>query len=150
MSGGGRDFYTASYDEENTRASRPTIVLTRTTNALNKYGTWMFLVDATTFRGKRVRFSAYTKTSGTTARADFWARVQARDSPGDGSGLGGQWISLPTFSDWTPQEIVIDVLEKGHTLQYGVGVDGPGKLWLDQPRYEVVGVDVPVTVMKKE
>ena len=105
----------------------------------------MRVVDAAPMRGKHVRLSALTRTDGTTLRADFWARVQAVDSPGDGSGLGGKWIKLPASSDLTRHEVVLDVPARSASVQFGVGVAGPGVLWVDEPKLEVVGLDVPAT-----
>jgi hypothetical protein len=107
----------------------------------------MRVADAAPYRGKRVRMSAWVKTRGATERADFWGRVQAADSPGDGPGLGGRWTRLPAASDWQSTQIVFDVAAQAATLNYGVGVAGPGDLWVDAPSLEVVGADVPITPM---
>jgi hypothetical protein len=85
------------------------------------------------------------RTEGATRRVDFWARAQAKDSPSDGSGLGGEWRKLPSTSDWIDDTIVLDVPEETDSLQYGVGVAGPGQVWLEKVRMEVVSNDVPLT-----
>jgi hypothetical protein len=102
-------------------------------------------IDPGAARGRRVRLTATVRTEGATARADFWARAQAKDSPADGHGLGGEWRSLPVNSDWIDDTIVLDVPEETASLQYGVGVAGPGRVWLDHVRMEVVGPEVPLT-----
>ena len=145
MSGWARDKYTVREDPATERAGHATLLLAPTGDTGGKYGTWVRSIDAAPYRGKRVRLSAYTKTEGATQRADFWARVQAADSPADGSGLGAQWIRLPATSGWEHLEIVLDVNPAGAMLQYGVGVAGPGKLWVDAPKLEVVAADVPPT-----
>lgn len=145
MSGGGRDVYAVYVDDEVTREGRPTVRLASLTEPRGAYGTWARTLDVAPYVGKRVRFTMYTKTQGTTRRADFWARVQAPDSPGDGSGLGGHWTYLPADSDWTRQEIVLDVDPRGAHFNYGVGIAGPGVMWFDAPTIEGVGTDVPVT-----
>jgi hypothetical protein len=145
MSGWARDKYTVREDPATERAGHATLLLAPIADTGGKYGTWVRSIDAAPYRGKRVRLSAYTKTEGTTQRADFWARIQAADSPADGSGLGAQWIRLPATSGWEHLEIVLDVSPAGAMLQYGVGVAGPGKLWVDAPKLEVVAADVPPT-----
>ncbi len=145
ISGGGRDVYAVQEDPGTQRAGHGTLLLAPSGETMGKYGTWMRSIDAAPYRGKRVRLSAYTKTEGASRRADFWARIQAADSPGDGSGLGGQWIRLPASSDWARSEIVLDVQAAGTMIQYGVGVAGPGKLWVDSAKLEVVESSVPVT-----
>jgi hypothetical protein len=145
MSGWARDKYTVREDPATERAGHATLLLAPIGDTGGKYGTWLRSIDAAPYRGKRVRLSAYTKTEGAIQRADFWARVQAADSPSDGSGLGAQWIRLPATSGWEHLEIVLDVNPAGTMLQYGVGVAGPGKLWVDAPKLEIVAADVPPT-----
>jgi hypothetical protein len=83
------------------------------------------------------------KTEGATRRVDFWARAQAKDSPSDGHGLGGEWKNLPPTSDWMPAEIVLDVPVETAHLQYGIGLAGPGKMWIDRTTIEIVGDAAP-------
>ena len=145
LSGGGRDVYDVRPDPAVRRNGHGTMLLAPLRDTGDRYGTLMRATDASPYRGKRVRVSAYTKTEGTSQRVDFWARVQAVDSPSDGSGLGGGGHELPTDSDWTRQELVFDVPAEGHRIEYGVGIAGPGRMWIDEPKLEVVGPDVPVT-----
>jgi hypothetical protein len=110
-----------------------------------KYGTWMRAIDPGAARGRRVRLTATLRTENATRRVDFWARAQAKGSPGDGSGLAGESRKLPPSSDWIDDSIVLDVPEETASLQYGVGLAGPGKLWLEKVVMEVVSTDVPLT-----
>ena len=89
ISGGGRAVYQIHRDEEVRRVGHATLRLHALGETHGRYGTWMRSISATPYAGKRIRLSAHTKTDSTTRRADFWTRVQAIDSPGDGSGLGG-------------------------------------------------------------
>jgi hypothetical protein len=142
LSGGARDLYAVRRD---TQGSRSAWLLEPVKDTYGKYGTWMRSIDAGQYRAKRVRITATIKTAGATRRVDFWARAQAWDSPGDGPGLGGDWQKLPADSDWKEDSIVMDVPAETALLQYGVGVAGPGKVWLESTKVEVVGQDVPIT-----
>jgi hypothetical protein len=121
------------------RDGHATIALTPIPPTENKYGTWMRNIDAGPYRGKRVRASGFIRTEGAAGRVDFWSRVQAANSPGDGPGLGGGAHRLPADSDWTRYELTFDVPVEGVYVQYGVGIQGAGRLWLDDPRLEVLG-----------
>ena len=147
LSGGGRDAYQVFLDTAVAREGHPTVHLFPLGPTRDKYGTWARGADASKYVGKHVRFTIQTKTHGTTERADFWARVQAPDSPGDGFGLGGHWTYLPAESDWTRREIVLDVPPDADRFNYGVGISGPGEMWFDAPNMEIVGPEVPVTPM---
>ena len=145
MSGGGSSEVGVWHDPSITRAGHATRRLTARSDSATMYGTWMNSLFASRYAGKRIRMSAFTRTAGATQRADFWARVQAPDSPGDGPGLMGQWIPLPATSEWTGHTIVLDVPSTGAWVQYGVGLTGPGVLWFDTVTIDVVGPEVPLT-----
>jgi hypothetical protein len=145
LSGGGMKVYDVASDPDIKHVDHPTMQLSPTAPTLGNYGTYMTSVGAEKYAGKRVRVSAWTRTEGTSERADFWARVRAHDSRDDGPGLGGDDQPLGAGSDWTKHEIVMDVPERGDSIQFGVGIAGPGRLWVDDPKLEVVGSDVAVT-----
>jgi hypothetical protein len=141
IQGAARDAYAVRRD----LAQRGALLLEPVGETHGHYGTWMRPIDAAPYRGRRVRISASTRTEGTTRRVDLWARAQAVDSPGDGMGLGGDWKKLPTDSDWSPRTIVFDVAEEAAWIDYGFGIAGPGRLWFEGAKIEVVGADVATT-----
>ena len=42
-------------------------------------------------------------------------------------------------TDWKKAEIVVDVTERTTDLNVGVNIEGPGKIWMDDPCIEIVG-----------
>lgn len=145
LSGGGQGEFRQRGDATVLHDGRPTLRLAAVRDSSEGYGTWMNVLFASPYAGKRVRISAYTRTAGATRRADFWARVQAKESPSDGEGLVGKFVALPASSEWQRTEIVFDVPRDAAWVHYGVGVAGPGMLWMDRAAVEVVGRDVPLT-----
>lgn len=145
LSGGGRAELRQRGDATVLHDGRPTLRLAAVADSSEGYGTWMNVLFASPYAGKRVRISAYTRTVGATRRADFWARVQAKESPGDGYGLVGKFVALPASSEWQRTHIVFDVPRDGAWVHYGVGLAGAGMLWMDRATIEVVGRDVPLT-----
>ena len=139
LSGGAWDAYAVQRDVQD---GRTCWVLQPVRDAAGRYATWMRQVNAERYRGKRIRITGTTKTANATARVDFWGRVQAKESPGDGSGLGGEWHKLPADSEWTSVGMLLDVPLSADRVEYGVGIAGPGRIWLDQAKVEVVG-DAP-------
>jgi hypothetical protein len=142
VSGGARDAYVVHRDGP---GGRTAWLLEPFRDTFGKYGTWMRHVPAADYRGKRVRVTATLRTQGATRRVDFWARAQAKDSPGDGLGLGGDRESLPADADFASHAIVLDVPADAEWLEYGIGLAGPGRIWLESTKVETVGGDVPVT-----
>jgi hypothetical protein len=95
-------------------------------------------IDAMDFRSKRVRITARYRTQGASKRVDFWARAQGPDSPPDGPGLGGDSHHLLADTDWTEESLAFDVPAECAWLEYGIGIAGPGKIWLEAAKLEVI------------
>ena len=107
------------------------------------FGTYMQMFDATDYRGKRVRLSAYVKSENVKEWAGVWMRVDRdrkavafdnmQDRPIKGS------------NDWTPHAVVLDVDVNATAIAFGILLRGEGRLWIDGVAFEVVGEDVSVT-----
>jgi hypothetical protein len=108
------------------------------------FGTVMQSFDAARFRGRRVRFSAVirgqevTDWAGTWLRVDTAGRQQVIDNMRD--------RPLRGATGWTPAANVLDVGADAASVHFGLLLAGAGAVDLAEPRFEVVGADVPVTV----
>jgi hypothetical protein len=138
LSGGARDEYIVRRDGDGW-------LLEPHASTYGKYGTWMRNIDATPYRNKRVRITIEARTHGAAQRVDVWSRAQAPEAPADGPGLGGDLKSLPAESSWSSYAMVFDVPASSVHLQYGVGIAGPGALWMRGAKLEVVDASVAVT-----
>ncbi len=119
----------------------------------------MFRADE--FRGKRVRWSALIRTEGVkpyTSTGPFLpgANLSMRIDEGvvwsSAAVLVAGFSRDPGFSgnnDWTIVEIVADVPLEAGSVTTGFNLAGSGKAWISQPRFEVVGSSVPVTVLPR-
>jgi hypothetical protein len=145
LSGGGRKDYAQTLVSDVHHGGRQAVKLTVLPEGdKKKYGTTMQFFDAAAFIGKRVRASVWVKSEGISGRGDFWVRVQAADSPGDGGGLGGGYSHLEGDSDWTEYWAVFDVPAGGSQIDFGVGLAGPGTVWIDDASFQVVPSETPV------
>jgi hypothetical protein len=106
------------------------------------FATLMQTVDATVYRHKRVRFSAFVKSEEVAKWAGLWVRV-------DGQPQGSRYPKALAFdnmhdrpirgtTDWARYEIVVDVRKDAHTLSYAVQLSGPGRVWIDDVKVEVL------------
>ncbi|WP_394845640.1 hypothetical protein LZC95_52495 [Pendulispora brunnea] len=100
--------------------------------------------QATKYLGKRVRFSAWLRSENVTYGAGLGAQVQK---------LGATW-NKPKFlgaagtpperaiartTDWTPYEVTLDIPADASTIMVDVVLAGAGKVWIAEPRFEIVG-----------
>lgn len=104
------------------------------------------LVDATAYRGKRMRFRGYLRADDVDS-GGLWVRV-------DGI-LEGKYAMLALDNsedrrvegtlDWETREIVVDIPPEGVTILIGAMLTGDGELWVDDLSFEAVAEDVPLT-----
>jgi len=110
------------------------------------FGTLMQEVASDNYRGKRLRVSATIKTAD-AERAQLWMRV---DGP-DGKSLAFYNMddrAITGTTPWRPYSIVLDVPTNATDVAFGYFLNGKGTAWADAFKLEVVGKNVPVSVMK--
>jgi C-terminal processing protease CtpA/Prc len=104
------------------------------------FGNLMQAIDATPFRGRRVRFRASVRMEGQTGRAQLWMRV---DRAGNKTGFFDNMMNRPiTSAQWSEYEVVGDVEEDAEVLNIGMLLIGKGKAWLDAVSVEDLGKPV--------
>ena len=138
VQGAARDAYAAEVDPEAPREGHPTIRFHPTRDPEGAYGTFMTSIDAAPVRGRRAHAIIWVRTQGVTGRGDVWLRAQGFDSPPDGPGLGYSAARLQPNADFTKYELFVDVPAEAAHLQLGVGIGGPGMLWIDGVRIEAL------------
>jgi len=102
------------------------------------------------YRGKRVRLSAFLKSSGVSRWGGLWISVYG---PAEKAGQKGTRLRFDNMrdrplkgtSDWAQQRIVVDIPAEASDITIGFFLVGPGSIWMAKPSLEVVGNDVPVT-----
>ncbi|HVP57311.1 MAG TPA: hypothetical protein VMU02_04395 [bacterium] len=110
------------------------------------FGTLMQTVQADSYRGQRIRFTAYVRSEGIENWAGLWFRV-------DGAGSQPAMLAFDNMHDrpikgsteWQAYSVVLDVAREASAIAYGVLLTGPGKVWIDTARIEVVDKNVPTT-----
>jgi hypothetical protein len=102
------------------------------------------LVATDIYKGKKVRFSAQIKTENVEDQAELWIGVRdlagadmSPDTIGSDKGKG--------TVDWREYQAVINVPDDSLFFLMFVGLNGKGKMWVDDVRLEVVGDYVPPT-----
>ena len=114
-----------------------------------QFGVLNCSLDATPYRGKRVRFRAAVrmKVEGEGNAARLWFRVDRPVKDGKPSmGAFDNMHDRPiTATQWHYYEIVGDVAPDAQSIVVGLLLVGDGKAFLDDVSFEVVGEDVKPT-----
>ena len=113
------------------------------------FGTLMTIIEASPYRGKRVRMTGYAKSLQVQDWAGFWMRI---DGPHQ------ELLGFDNMQDRpivgtikrAKSQIVLDVPAKSSKIAYGVLLAGEGQVWFDGIEIDVVGQDIPTTGMAGE
>lgn len=110
----------------------------------DKFGTYMDVISAVPYRGKRVRLRGVVETKDVTGWTGLWLRVDdanrkmlAFDNMGD--------RSLDGTRPPSEQAVVLEVANEATELAFGVLLAGEGEVWTEKVQIEIVGTDVPTT-----
>lgn len=112
------------------------------------FGTYMQMFDATEYRGKRLRLSAYVKSERIEDWAGLWMRVDRDKKPVAFDNM--QDRPIRNTQGWTQHAIVLDVDAKATAVAFGILLAGRGAVWIDDVTFEVVGEEVPVTDLQSK
>src|SRR5262252_773791 len=113
--------YAAELTEENPKSGKRAVVLHSVPGAINRdpFGNLMQAIDATSFRGHRVRFRAAVRVQpgGELGRAQLWLRV---DRPGKSGFFDNTADHSITSGEWKYYEVVGDVDDDAQVLNIGM------------------------------
>jgi len=135
--------YSVDTDSTVTYLGKPSIKLTSATANPSGFVTVMqsFLPDH--YKGKRVRFSGFVKSTAVGRWAGLWMRVDSGYLTAAFDNMQGRPIT--GTSDWTPYSVVLDIAQSSTGIYFGILLDGPGSVWLSGAKFEVVDNSVAVT-----
>ncbi|HYJ87379.1 MAG TPA: S41 family peptidase [Pyrinomonadaceae bacterium] len=139
--------YPAEVVEENPKTGKRAALVRSVDGAqieARAFGNLMQAIDATQFRGHRVRFRAAVRMEGgdPVARAQLWLRA---DRPEKQVGFFNNMDDRPIRSGaWQYYEIVGDIDDDATVVNIGMMLIGKGKAWLDD--VSLVDLGKPVTL----
>ncbi|WP_082555358.1 glyoxalase superfamily protein [Devosia sp. Root635] len=113
-------------------------------------GVIMQSIDAISFRGLKLRFSAELRTE-EAGSGSIWMRVDpaaGRFLRFDNMLQRGDDAALHGTLDWKAAEVVLDVPDAAASIHYGLLLVGEGRLWARNLRIEPVDGDSPVTSVR--
>jgi transcriptional regulator with XRE-family HTH domain len=130
--------YTVGLDESVYKTPGSSAFLESTDAKIEGFGTLMQTSSADEYLGKRIKMTAYIKSDNVSGWAGMWLRVDAKQTRTSLSFDNMYDRSIKGDNDWTLCEIVLDVPEESGTLNFGVLLNGTGKIWFDNVAFEVV------------
>lgn len=114
-----------------------------TATRVEGFGTLMQDFRADHYVGKRVRFSAFVKADNVQDWAGLWMRIDKSSQVLAFDNM--QSRPIKGSSDWQKYEVVLDVPQEASGIFFGVLLSGPGTVWLNSGKIEVVDSNIPTT-----
>ncbi len=131
--------YEVGFDKKNVKTGKKSAYITSIEEEILGFGTLMQSCDAKNYLGKKIKLSAFIKSENVANRAGMWLRVDSK--------FAKKYLSFDNMSDrpikgdtdWIKYEIVLNVPLESSDLNYGVLLNGTGKVWFDQLSIEIIG-----------
>lgn len=142
--------YVVTQDRKNVRSGAASAKIAARTADAKGFGTLMQESLPGSFKGKRVRVTASILSEDVKGWAGLWFRVDGE--PRKPSLAFDNMDDRPIRGsiDWEQYSIVLDVPNEATALAYGVLLNGEGRVWVDDLKFEIVDKSVPVTRNKVE
>ncbi len=103
----------------------------------------MQYIDATPYKGQKIRFSAWMKLQGVQQRTGLWMRVSQGQQVLSFDNMDSRPLSGD--SNWSQQEVVLAVPASADIISFGMLLTGAGMVYVDELSLEQAPADSPVT-----
>ncbi|WP_069658744.1 hypothetical protein [Arcticibacter eurypsychrophilus] len=121
------------------------VAFLKSKKTVDGFGTIMQSFNPSSYLGKRVRLSGYIKSKDVKNWAGMWFRIDGPDKANALAFDNMQKRPITGNTAWKKYEIVLETPENATGFAFGVLQAGPGEVWLDDLKFEVVDKSVPLT-----
>jgi hypothetical protein len=135
--------YRTGVDTQVFRDGLPSAYLVSTLQDTSGFGTLMQSIQATEYAGKRVRLRGWVRSENVTDWAGLWMRIDKGQTAVGFDNM--QQRAIRGSLSWTMYDVVLDVPADATGISFGTLLSGPGEVWLNDVKLEVVGQDAPTT-----
>jgi hypothetical protein len=135
--------YESGVDAEQVHQGHASAFLRSKRPSVDGFGTLMQSINAEQYQGNKVRLSGLVKSEEVTRWAGLWMRVDKGTEQLVLDNMQNRPIKGTT--GWQRYYVELDVPKGATGIAFGIFLDGPGEVWLNSTKFEIVGVDVPTT-----
>lgn len=141
--------YEVMVDKSEVHMGKASALLQSTKARDNGFVTLMQIFSSDTYRGKRLKLSAFVKAKDIKGWAGLWMRIDAAN---------GEMLKFDNMAkrpiqgsaDWNQYHVILDIPQNSHAIAFGVLLNGSGKAWVDQFRFDIVDAKTPATDGEEE
>jgi hypothetical protein len=145
LAGSRKHDYEQGIDNDNTFNGKKSAYLRSKESEPEGFGTLMQTFQATAYRNKRLRYSAYVKSEEVENWAGLWMRVDGFEKGKSLCFDNMQNRPIKGTTEWQRFEIVLNVPQDSSNIAFGILLEGRGQVWISDIQFAEVTSDVPVT-----
>jgi len=135
--------FEAGVDAGHAHAGQASAFLKSKQSSVDGFGTLMQSIRAQQYKATRVRLSGFVNSQDVVGWAGLWMRVDQGKDAIAFDNMQGRPIKGTT--NWQRYDVVLDVPSEATGISFGILLAGTGEVWLSGTKFDVVGMDVPVT-----
>jgi hypothetical protein len=143
IAGSNPENYETGVDSQAKRNGFPIAYLKSKASATVGFGTLMQSFSASKYAGQRIRLSASVKSDEVSDWAGLWMRVDVNSRPFVIDNMQNR--AIKGSLDWREYQVVLDVPKDATNVAFGILLSKSGMVWLNNVRFEIVSIEVPVT-----
>jgi hypothetical protein len=135
--------YEAGVDTGQAYRGHASAILESKRASVDGFGTLMQSVNAEPYQGNTIRLSGLVKSEEVARWAGLWMRVDKGTETLAFDNMQNRPIKGTT--GWQRYYVVLAVSKDATRIAFGILLDGPGEVWLNSTKFEVVGLGPPAT-----
>ena len=144
--GNNAEQYTTGFIEK-THPSQPQVGFIRSKEPNEQdFGTIMRTAGISQQKGKRIQLTSKIKTENASS-AGAWFRVNGKNKTLAFDNMSERRIK--GTQDWTEVTLVLDIPQEATSVSYGILLEGNGKVWFHEPKFQIVDLTVKTTERSK-
>lgn len=136
--------YELATDRETVHTGKASVRIAHLSGSTDQFGGLIQAFEAEPFKGKRVRFAAWVKTSDADS-AQLWMRIDGADASLAMDNMDDR--AVKGTNDWREFSVVMDVPKEAAVIAYGLLLQGRGRAWIDDVTLGEVGSGVAETTL---
>ncbi len=133
------DSYITSFDNSIFQNGKKSAYIESIESEINGFGTLMQTCSAKEYLGKKVRMSGFIKTENISNWVGMWLRIDSKTNSEMKYFDNMRDRKIKGTTNWTKYEIILDIPKNSNSMNFGVLINGTGKVWFDNLSFEVIG-----------
>jgi hypothetical protein len=143
---GASDDYVVGIDQAQVHSGKTSAYIRAKADDPQGFGALSQRFMAGSFRGTRLRLTGYLRVQSVEGWAGLWMRIDGAD--GELQGFDNmERRPVRGTSEWVRRQVVLNVPPNAYAIAIGALLVGTGQIWVDDFALDVVGSDVPTTVV---